>query len=118
MIVLYHLLLLTENNGSMKYSKATGLGKSMVVAILVLIGGNTIVIMLSVIKEIKWKLRVRKLGKKRGMILKEQDEALEKSRQYMDINQVVFSTMPDHERVQLQESLDTTIAQKTNQRLK
>ena len=37
---------------------------------------------------------------------------------YMDINQVVFSHMPDHERLRLQESLDNTIAQKTEDRLK
>jgi len=36
----------------------------------------------------------------------------------MNINEVVFSHMPDHERAQIKESLDSTIVQKTENRLR
>ena len=98
MVIIYHMTIFTENNGGWTALKEGQIGKSMISCIMLLIVVNTIVILIAVTLDLKFQLRLFRLGNKQKQILKERDTAFEKSRKYMDLNSVIFSTVTQHAR--------------------
>ena len=111
------MMLFTENNGGWTAMKADRMGKSMIFFILLLIVLNTIIILRAVLQEIEFKIRLCKLSDKQKKILKERDMAFEKSRKYMDLNSVLFLRVSEGEREMIQQRLDSTITDKTQEKL-